>query len=180
MRTFRADFESRLRYFDGHADMLGMFADGGFLERAADTLAEPLAESRLTKVAGVEARGFVLGTAVALRLGVGFVPVRKEGAIHPGPTAEIRSDPDWRGRHQRLRMQRAGLGAADRVAVVDDWAETGSQARAARWLIEDCGAEYAGLSLLVNQLAPDVEETLAPVHFVVRAEDVRGDDPRFQ
>jgi adenine phosphoribosyltransferase len=53
------------------------------------------------------------------------------------------------------------------VLLVDDWAETGSQATAARALIEDCGAAYAGLSLLVDQLADDMRDSLQPFAAVV-------------
>ena len=71
-----------------------------------------------------------------------------------------------------LRLQRHVIVPGEGVLVVDDWAETGSKAVAARTLIERCGGRYCGLSLLVNQLAADVEAKLAPVAFVVRAEDV--------
>jgi adenine/guanine phosphoribosyltransferase-like PRPP-binding protein len=55
---------------------------------------------------------------------------------------------------------------------MDDWAETGAKAVAARALIERCGGRYCGLSLLVNQLPEDVQKTLEPIAFIVRAEDV--------
>jgi adenine phosphoribosyltransferase len=79
----------RFRYFDGHSDTLGLFADAGFLRRAAASVAEPFRDAQADKVAGIEARGFVLATAVALELGVGFVAIRKPGSIHPGPKVEL-------------------------------------------------------------------------------------------
>jgi adenine/guanine phosphoribosyltransferase-like PRPP-binding protein len=72
----------RFRYFDGHSDTLGLFADAGFLRRAAAGVATPFRDVHVDKVAGIEARGFVLATAVALELGVGFVSIRKPGSIH--------------------------------------------------------------------------------------------------
>lgn len=70
-------------------------------------------------------------------------------------------------------MQRAALGSGDVVLLVDDWAEVGSQARAAKALIEECGAIYAGLSLLVDQLPENVAcVALEPVLAVVRADEV--------
>ena len=65
-------------------------------------------------------------------------------------------------------MQRAALSGDDRVLLADDWAETGSQALAARELIEDCGADYAGLTLLVDQLTAEARSLLEPVAAVVR------------
>jgi len=77
-----------------------------------------------------------------------------------------------RGVEDVLRLQRHVIVPGDGVLVVDDWAETGAKAVAARALIERCGGRYCGLSLLVNQLAEDVQTTLEPVAFIVRADDV--------
>jgi len=165
---------AKLRYLDGHSDTLGLFADAGFLARAGAALAEPFLEADVTKVAGIEARGFVLATAVALELGAGLVGIRKPGAVLTGEKAEARFERDWRGHDGVLRLQRHVVAADDGVLVVDDWAETGSKALAARELIEACGGLYVGLSLLVNQLPADVQSRLEPVEFVVRAEDVAG------
>jgi adenine phosphoribosyltransferase len=165
---------AKLRYFEGHSDTLGLFADAGFLARVGAALAEPYREAGVAKVAGIEARGFVVATAVALDLGAGFVGIRKPGAVLAGEKAEARFERDWRGKDGVLLLQRHVIEAGDRVLVVDDWAETGSKALAARELIEACGGAYAGLSLLVNQLPADVQSRLEPVEFVVRAEDVAG------
>ena len=122
---------------------------------AAAALAAPFRSAGVTKIAGIEARGFVLGTAVALDLAVGFVPIRKHGAIHPGPKAMRRAAPD-RGNEAKLLIQRAALTLAVRVLLVDDWIETGSQASAARQLIEECGSCWVGLSVLLDQAKPAV------------------------
>jgi adenine phosphoribosyltransferase len=166
---------SRLRYFDGHSDTLGLFACPGFLGRAAHGIVEPFRTAGITKVAGIEARGFVLATAAALELGVGFIAVRKTGGVLAGEKEELRTTPDWRGVENVLRLQRHVVAPGDRVLVVDDWAETGAKAVAARALIERCGGNYCGLSLLVNQLTQDVQAALEPVAFIVRAEDVAAE-----
>ena len=164
---FSQQLVERFRWVGGHADVLGLFADGVFLREAAEALAAPFRASHVTRVAGVEARGFILGTAVALDLGVGFVPIRKRGSIHPGPKVIIRAAPDWRGNEPELLLQRAALTSADRVLLVDDWVETASQALAARWLIENAGAQWAGLSVLVDQAEPATRELLEPLYAVV-------------
>jgi adenine phosphoribosyltransferase len=172
MESLADEVSSRLRYFDGHSDTLGLFAHPGFLQRAAEALASPFRTAGITKVAGIEARGFVLATATAVELGVGFVGIRKIGSVLAGEKEELRTAPDWRGVEDVLRLQRHVIVPGEGVLVVDDWAETGAKAVAARALIERCGGRYCGLSLLVNQLAADVQSTLEPVAFVVRAEDV--------
>lgn len=172
MGDFAKDLLGRFRWIDGHADVLGLLADGEFLGRAIDALAEPFRGTHVTKVAGIEARGFIFAAGVALRLGVGFLPVRKEGSIHPGPKAARVSEPDWRGRAVLLQVQRRAVEDGDRVLLVDDWAEKGSQALAARALFEECGAQWVGASLLVDQLEEDVRRRLGPVAAVVHAEQL--------
>jgi adenine phosphoribosyltransferase len=167
MPPFRDEFLARFRWIDGHADVLGLLSDALFLRSAVDALAAPFMERGITKVASVEARGFVIGGAVAVRLGAGFVAIRKPGAIFPGAKVERVTDPDWRGRAHALQIQRAALGAGDVVLLVDDWAELGSQALAAKALVEGCDASYAGLTLLVDELREDVRRRLAPVHAIV-------------
>jgi len=171
-RSLADEVAASLRYYDGHSDTLGLFADPGFLRRAGEALAAPFRAADVTKVAGLEARGFVLATATALELGVGFIGIRKSGSVLAGEKEEVKAAPDWRGIEDVLRLQRHVVAPGDGVLVVDDWAETGAKAIAARALIERCGGRYRGLSLLVNQLAADVQVKLEPVAFVVRAEDV--------
>jgi adenine phosphoribosyltransferase len=169
---FKDDFLARFRWIEGHADMLGLFVDGAFLAAAAAALAEPFRDRGVTKVAAVEARGFVLGACVSLELGAGFVAVRKGGSIHPGAKVEQVTRPDWRGHEHLLRLQRAALEPNDVVLLVDDWAEKGSQATAARALVEECGASYAGLSILVDELPADVRAELQPVRAVALGEEL--------
>jgi adenine phosphoribosyltransferase len=71
-----------------------------------------------------------------------------------------------------LRLQRHVIAPGDTVLVVDDWAETGAKALAARALIDECGGRYVGLSLLVDQLPDPVRDELEPVARIAFARDV--------
>lgn len=165
---------AKLQYFDGHSDTLGLFAEAGFLARAAHAVAEPFREARVQKVVGVEARGLVLAAVAAVELGAGLAAIRKF-RLHPSrPKAELEAPPDWRGLTTTLRLQRHVIASGDRVLVVDDWAETGSKALSARRLVEGCGGVYVGLSLLVDQLSADVRAGLEPVAAVALAHELRG------
>jgi adenine phosphoribosyltransferase len=174
MAAFHDELVAELEYFEGHSDTLGLFANGGFLRRAAAAVAEPFRAADVQKVVGIEARGFVLASCVALELEAGFVAIRKPGSIHPGPKVELEALPDWRGFTTTLRLQRHVISAGERVLVVDDWAETGSKALTARRLVDACGGVYAGLSLLVDQLPDAVRDELQPVAAVAFAEELRG------
>jgi adenine phosphoribosyltransferase len=164
-----AEIRDRITFPDGHADVWPMFYDPDLFNRIIDALAEPLAGA-VTKVAGIESRGFLLGAATAARLGVGFVAIRKQAGLFPGPKLTEEATSDYRGTGHVLRLQHASCGAGDAVALVDDWCETGSQASAARSLIERTGAHYAGASIVVDQLSEPARASLAPCHFLIAAD----------
>ena len=168
--TLRDDLVTRFEWVDGHADVWRLFSDGALLRRIVTALADPFRAA--TKVAGIEARGFILGGAVATELGIGFVAIRKEAGLFPGEKVSRAAAVDYRGTEHTLRLQRTALEPGDRVVLVDDWAERGAQALAARELIEEAGATFAGLSLVVDQLEDEVRERIGHVHSLVRAEDL--------
>jgi adenine phosphoribosyltransferase len=165
---------SRFAWVGGHADVWRWFDDPRLLRAIASALVDPFRQSA-TKIAGIESRGFILGTACALELDVGFVPIRKGTGLLPGPKAALQTSADYRGGRQTLRLQRAALGDGDRVLLVDDWIETGSQATGARALIEGRGATFLGVATIVDQLPPDRAERLVRVHTLLPRE-LLGDD----
>ncbi len=154
---------------EGIGDMWVVFSDGVLFGEVVRALADPYRDTRITKVAGIEARGFVLGAAVATELGAGFVGIRKPGGLYPGETHESRTPPDYRGNEFVLRLQKAALTPHDRVILVDDWFETGGQAMAAIALIQASGAQYRGASIIVDWLKDQTRAALAPVHSILNA-----------
>lgn len=171
MTAARDALLAHFRWNGGHADVWRVFADGDALAAVVTGLAEPWRDQGITRVVGIESRGFLLGAAAAVSLGVGFVAVRKEGGLFPGPKVTVEAAEDYRGLRHRLRMQ-AVLHAHDRVLLVDDWAERGSQAQAALHLVESTGATFAGVSLLVDQLGPSVRTALGRVTALVTADEL--------
>jgi adenine phosphoribosyltransferase len=171
-RSARHLLLDRFRWVDGHADLWAVFRDADAFAAVVRELAQPFRGAGLTAVCGVESRGFLLGGAVARELGVGFVAVRKPGALFPGAQLVRETAPDYRGTRHALRLQRASLGPADRVLLVDDWIETGSQALAVRDLVAAAGAGLAGCSVVVDQTRPEVRAALGRTHALVRAEEL--------
>ncbi len=155
----------------GLGNMWPVFYDSALFTRVVEALAAPLA-GRVDKIAGIESRGFVLGAAVAAQLRVGFVAIRKADGLYPGETLNAVSAADYRGREHTFRLQRAAIAAGERIGLVDDWFETGSQGLIARDLLERAGAVYAGSSIIVNQLSPRSREALAPCHSLVEADEL--------
>ncbi len=172
--TLQARIVERLRFVNGHADNWRLFDDAELFAAVVDALVEPFRGRAITKVAGIEARGFILGGACAFRLGAGFAAIRKGEGLFPGPKLTVPAAPDYRGNSHTLRIQTASLGEGDRVLLVDDWCETGSQALAARTLIEAAGAEFAGLAFIVDQSAPGVAGRVGVYHWLIRADELRA------
>ncbi|MFI2209674.1 phosphoribosyltransferase family protein [Streptomyces sp. NPDC020141] len=160
------------RRIDGHADVWAVFRDAGALAAVVAALVEPFRNERITAVCGIESRGFLLGGAAAVELGVGFVPVRKGEGLLPGDTVTRRASPDYRDLRHTLRLQRSSLGPGDRVLLIDDWIETGSRAAAVRSMAEECGADRAGCGVVVDQLAAARRDALGALHGLVAARDL--------
>jgi len=99
------------------------------------------------KVAGIEARGFILAAPVALRLGAGFVPVRKKGKL---PAATFEESYQLEYGSATIEVHQDAFGPGDRVLIVDDVLATGGTARATASLVARTGAELAGIAVLME------------------------------
>lgn len=162
----------RFRWIDGHADVWHIFRDAVAFHAVICALVAPFRSAEVSAVAGIESRGFLLGGAAAVELGVGFIAVRKAGALFPGEKAHAVTGPDYRGIESELAVQRAAINVGDRVLLVDDWVETGSQANAVARLITACGGQLIGISVMVDQSSDDARASLPSVHSLVSSMDL--------
>jgi adenine phosphoribosyltransferase len=160
------------RWIGGHADVWAVFRDAKALAAVVAGLVEPFRGERITAVCGIESRGFLLGGAAAIELGVGFVPVRKGEGLFPGDKVVRQSSPDYRSLRHTLRLQRSSLGPGERVVLVDDWIETGNQAVAVRSMVEECGSTWVGCSVIVDQLTGAPRNALGAVRGILTAQDL--------
>jgi adenine phosphoribosyltransferase len=159
------------RWHEGHADLSLVLRDPEVIAEVGAALARPFRDHGITAVVGLEARGLALAGLVARELGVGLVLARKPGSIHPASASEAATTPDWRGRTPTIRISRAALGPGDRMLLVDDWIETGSQARSVARLARRLGAVFVGVAVLVDDTSDTVRAEL-DVHAVLRAEQL--------
>ncbi|MEB8336616.1 adenine phosphoribosyltransferase [Streptomyces endophyticus] len=128
-------------------DITPLLADPAAFTALTDTLAELCVRNGATKIVGLEARGFILGAPVAIRAGLGFIPVRKAGKL-PGATLTQSYDLEYGS--AEIEVHAEDLGADDRVMVIDDVLATGGTAEAAVHLIRRAGAEVAGCAVLME------------------------------
>jgi len=126
-------------------DITPLLADGAAFAAAVDALAA--GHAGVDKVAGIEARGFILAAPVALALGAGFVPVRKQGKL---PAATLAETYQLEYGTATVEIHHDALAPGERVLIVDDVLATGGTAAATARLIRRCGAEVAGICVLLE------------------------------
>ncbi len=114
---------------------------------AVDQMVQPYAGVRVDKVAGLEARGFILGGAVAHQLSTGFVPIRKKGKL---PHTVIGEDYALEYGQDRVEIHVDAIQPGDKVLLIDDLIATGGTALAGIRLMERAGAKMIGCSFVID------------------------------
>lgn len=128
-------------------DITTLLTDARGFRRAVDELVQPLAGAKIDKVAGIEARGFILGGAIAHQLSVGFVPIRKKGKL---PFETIGESYDLEYGTDEVEIHTDAIEKGERILLVDDLIATGGTAGAAIKLIERAGGVVALCSFVVD------------------------------
>lgn len=128
-------------------DVTTLFADPRGFRMAVDQMLHPYAGQRIDVVVGLEARGFILGGAIAHQLGTGFVPIRKKGKL-PGTT--ISQDYKLEYGEAVVEIHDDAIRAGQTVLIVDDLLATGGTAEAGIRLVERLGGVIAGCAFIVD------------------------------
>src|SRR5882724_11145842 len=128
-------------------DITTLLGDARAFRAAVDQLVQPHAGMKIDKVAGLEARGFILGGAIAHQLSIGFVPIRKKGKL---PHTVIGEDYDLEYGKDRVEIHIDAIENGDQVLVVDDLIATGGTATAGIRLLERAGAKVVGCSFIID------------------------------
>lgn len=128
-------------------DITPLLADPEAFRACIDALAAPYSDKGITKVLGAEARGFILGGALAYHLGAGFIPARKPGKL---PWSTTSAEYSLEYGTNTLEMHVDAVGPGDRVLIIDDVLATGGTAAAKAALVTLAGAEVAGFAFLME------------------------------
>lgn len=128
-------------------DITTLLADARGFRRAVDELVQPLAGEKIDKVAGIEARGFILGGAIAHQLSVGFVPIRKKGKL---PYKTLGESYALEYGVDEVEIHIDAVAPGERILLVDDLIATGGTAMAAIKLLERAGAEIVLCAFVVD------------------------------
>ncbi|MFH9267310.1 MULTISPECIES: adenine phosphoribosyltransferase [unclassified Streptomyces] len=128
-------------------DITPLLADPVAFTALTDALAELCVRHGATKIVGLEARGFILAAPVAVRAGIGFIPVRKAGKL-PGATLSQSYELEYGS--AEIEIHAEDLDAQDRIMIIDDVLATGGTAEASLELIRRAGAQVAGVAVLME------------------------------
>ena len=146
-------------------DITTLLGNARAFRRAVDELVQPWAGGKIDKVAGIEARGFILGGAVAHQLSAGFVPIRKKGKL-PYETVSIAYSLEYG--LDEIEMHKDAILPGERVLLVDDLIATGGTASAAANLIRQMGGELEAACFIVDLPALGGADRLRALNVSVR------------
>lgn len=128
-------------------DITPVLGDPDAFNALIDAMSQPFLDQGITKVAGIEARGFTLATPVADRIGAGFIPLRKPGKL---PYQTVKEEYQLEYGTDALEVHTDAVSPGERVLLVDDVIATGGTAKAAIQLLRNVGADVVGLSVFIE------------------------------
>jgi len=154
MSSRTPDLKSYIRTIPGYPragilfrDITTLLRDAEAFRRTVDELIKPWAGTRIDRIAGIEARGFILGGALAYQLSAGFVPIRKKGKL---PHSTVRVAYSLEYGLDEMEMHTDAIAPGERTLLVDDLIATGGTAEAAVKLLQSLGAELVGACFIVD------------------------------
>jgi adenine phosphoribosyltransferase len=154
MASLALDLEAAIRTIPDYPkqgvlfrDITTLLRDARAFRRAVDELVRPWAGSKIDKVAGIEARGFIIGGAVAHQLSAGFVPIRKRGKL-PHETVRVAYSLEYG--LDEMEMHKDGIRSGEKTMLVDDLIATGGTAEAAVKLLKEIGADVVAAVFVVD------------------------------
>lgn len=160
------DFESRIVSIPDFPepgvifkDITPLFADPDALDAAVDAIAAHFADAGVTKIIAPEARGFMVGTPIAYKLGVGFIPARKPGKL---PRATVSVSYELEYGTDTLEIHEDAIEPGDRILLIDDLIATGGTLSAVAKLVQQMGAEIAGYGCILELDALKPRKVLDP------------------
>jgi adenine phosphoribosyltransferase len=152
--TLQDDLRAAIRTIPDHPkpgilfrDITTLLGDARAFRRAVDELVHPFAGTKIDKVAGIEARGFILGGAIAHQLSAGFVPIRKKGKL---PHTKVSIGYSLEYGIDEMEMHADAVARGERVVLVDDLVATGGTAEAAVKLLQQLGADVVVACFVIH------------------------------
>lgn len=147
------------------------WTDPILFKRIIDELSAPFLDLKIDKVVGIEARGLIMGGAVAYKIGAGFVLCRKKGNTfqykYPRNLVFSKSSIDYSGKRKTLELEKGNKGVAkgDKVLIIDDWFGSGNQGLTAIDLVHRAGGIVVGFGIMLDDMSKETRLKYSQYNF---------------
>lgn len=144
------------------------WTDPVLFKRIINEISTPFLDLKIDRVVGIEARGLILGGAVAYKIGAGFVPCRKKGNTYqykyPRDLVFSKSCIDYSGKRKTLELEKGNKGVVkgDKVLIVDDWFGSGEQGLATIDLVHQAGGIVVGVGIMLDDMSKETQSKYSP------------------
>ena len=156
-------FKSFIHVGKNNPDLAPLFADQNAFTSLIEQLAMLFRGIPIDKIAAIEGKGTVLGSAVAHPLQVGLIQVRPEGKLE-GVVHSV-TYVNYSKKEKILEIEKKAIQPGERILIIDDWAETGSTLHAAIQLVEKAGGIVVGIGVFMDETSPEVRASLARFNY---------------
>ncbi len=157
------NFKNYLRPGKGATDITPLLSKGDAFHQLIKNISDLFSDQKINKVACIEGRGFILGSAVAYHLHAGVIPIRRKGGLK-NKIYSLKYV-DYSGKEKSLEMHRDALMAGEKILIIDDWVETGATIKTTVRLIKKCGGNIIGIGVFMDDSNPRVKQSLSKYNY---------------
>lgn len=144
-------------------DITPLLGDASAFQELVNRLAAEIKDLGITKIVSIEGRGFIIGASVAYALNVGFVPVRYPGKLKNAVFSETFID--YSGKEKIIEIHEDALKPNEKVAILDDWVETGATVKSMTKLVEKCNGEILKIVSFMDDSSDELKEDLKKYNY---------------
>jgi adenine phosphoribosyltransferase len=158
----------------GATDITPLFENAEAYQELINRITSKLKDTDVSHIVAVEGRGFILGSAVAYAMNIGFIPVRYPGKLKNETYSE--TFVDYSGKEKTLQIHKDVLNTQENVAIIDDWIETGATVKATINLVEKCGGVVRSIVAFMDDSNDDLKLQLAKYNYSYLEKVEEGDN----
>ena len=145
------------------ADITPLLENAAAFHALIEKLSKLFLKEKVDKIASIEGRGFLLGSAVAYNMGVGLVPIRIKGKLQNDTYKKKFTD--YSRKEKIFEIHKDAVQKGDSIVIIDDWLETGGSVKTAIELVERCGGSVIGIGIFMDDSKPETKKYLEKYNY---------------
>lgn len=157
------NLKNLVREGKGASDITPLLKDGTAFNEMVTRIAGLFNNVKVDAVAAIEGRGFILGGAVALKMGCGVIPLRYPGKLKNETYSQTFID--YSGKEKKLQIHKDAISNGQNILIVDDWLETGATIKTAIKLVEQCNGKIVGVGIFMDDSSDETKELLSKYNY---------------